>query len=360
MSEVLVFGANGKMGRPICDALTTLNYDVVGVDNCDDSSRNQKHYYSFHTLDVEDYTNLTDFIRKHQSAQAVVSALPYFLNGIVAKTAFEYGIPYFDLGGSVPFTRQTKTLSNTYGVHCFTDLGLAPGWVNIVAEHAYQALAKVDDVYDIQFAVGGLPYSEAVDAYNPPFNYELTWSVDGLLNEYMDDCEILHNGEIITVPGMSGLTNFTKDGIKFEAFYTSGAASHTLKDMQQRDVEHAGYRTIRFQGHRDTIALLLDSMGESATAAVLESTCKNGLKDTVVMLVEGSCKNEPVIFEKIWVVKADDRYTAMQKCTAFPLVAVVDQFISKGLPEHKVLTYKDVDYTRFSNLLSVLLGQDVA
>lgn len=371
MKKIVVFGSEGQMGRVICKGFSRLGYHVVGVDVGVSSQDSPVH--SYHNCDINDNKlYLLDDVYSDTQIVATVSALPYFLNARVANYSFGWGVPYFDLGGKVGVSKFIHDLAIENDTHCFTDLGLAPGWVNIVAENAYKTLSKVDKVHTINMSVGGLPYNDDYDYDDddddggliPPLNYELTWSVEGLLNEYRDDCEVLLNGEIVTVKGMSGLRQLNIHGLSkdlvFETFNTSGGASHTLPIMQKRGVVDCSYQTIRLPGHASCMMMLLESLTDEEIIKVLNNECRNGFKDAVVIVVNGNVCTKSTHFDYIKCILATEEETAMQRCTAYPLVSVVHTTLQYGFPsKRRVMNYEDVDYDKFANLLSVLLEEDV-
>ena len=171
----------------------------------------------------------------------------------------ENGIRYCDLGGRVDVSAEINELAKTATAPVFTDLGLAPGWVNIVAEQGYK---RVYDATDVRMMVGGIPLNRP----RGPLKYFMTWSMDGLLNEYRDDCEILVNGEIKTVSGLSQVEVVDPEWsgcVALEAFCTSGGAAHTIKSMQKRNVKNCVYKTLRWIGHHELIYFLMNKCGYS-------------------------------------------------------------------------------------------------
>ncbi len=355
MSKIVVFGCNGQMGFAICEGFCRLGYDVVGADKLDSHGSNVP-WLNFISCDIRHPAEIQKAFDEHKIS-ATVSALPYFLNERVADISMRNNIPYFDLGGKVNVSEKIHQLSETFGVSCFTDLGLAPGWVNIVAEEAYQKLSLIGDVETIAMYVGGLPQE-----MNPPLNYKVTWSTEGLLNEYRDDCLVLKDGEIVTEKGMDDVYGLTIpvssfENFKFETFNTSGGASHILESMQKRGVQNCKYQTIRHPGHRDAVKMMLDSMDYYEVGKVIEAQSVEG-KDFVIMHVWASLHNIPVQYEYNKIVFADEEFSAMQLCTAFPLVTAVNQFLSQGFPEHKKLTYEDIRYGKFNAMVNALIGID--
>ena len=183
--------------------------------------------------------------------------MPYTENLDVALWAIDNDLRYCDLGGSVSFSRSIKAMAQKANKPIMTDLGLAPGWVNLLGEEVYAQLPEADTV---TMMVGGIP---RVRVKADPLNYMLTWSLDGLLNEYVDRCEIIDNGEIKTVSGLDGLEDLVVDGLELEAFYTSGGSAHSILVMHARGVKNCYYKTLRWRGHCELMNFIISASKDS-------------------------------------------------------------------------------------------------
>ena len=364
----LVLGA-GKMGRAICHAMLRLGANVSVVDRDIEMIRETIKFCDGKlTGEVVD-DNLSDILDAH-TPDVVISSLPYFANKEASRAVIDKGINWCDLGGRVDVSEWTNDYATENATaRVFTDLGLAPGWVNIMAEEgARQIHRQVDDV---EIAVGGLP---AEDTGDNPLNYKITWSVDGLINEYKDDCIALKDGEIAVVKGMDGLEQISlncsdDESIQFEKFYTSGGASHTIDSMKARGVKNCSYKTIRYAGHCNIVKYLIFDCGldDEELQKIFES-CGVASKDVVLMTAK--VKGGDVTWYKENAVFSDDKFSAMQKCTAYPISAVAYLMATgrfdKTLHQHRdwnepyptVLRYSDVPYGEFIPLLQKL-GLDI-
>ena len=179
--------------------------------------------------------------------QSVLSALNFSFNPKVAQAALNTGLSYFDLTEDVATTRAVKEISNHArpGQIFMPQCGLAPGFVSIAAHHLAKQFDKLDSV---RLRVGALPQFPTNE-----MKYNLTWSTDGLINEYGNPCESIHEGELIEVLPLEGLEHFSLDGIDYEAFNTSGGVG-TLCETLEGKVRSLDYKTIRYRGHRDLMA----------------------------------------------------------------------------------------------------------
>ena len=365
--KAVIFGI-GKMGTVIAHAMHKLDYSVVGVDSTTEAHQNLDSvieaqdfvFYQSDNLEVDRAE-----ILKYEEPDIVISSMPYHQNWPLARYCILNGIRYCDLGGSVPVSKRINELAEEKATKpVMTDLGLAPGWVNIVAEWGCKEVHGTPD--NISMKVGGLPVTEV----NPPLNYIVTWSTDGLINEYRDDCEILKDGKIARVRGMEGYEKIYVDwvGKKFEAFYTSGGVSHTIRDMQSRGVKNCSYKTIRFVGHRDVVRFLIRDCGlsDENLAQIFQVGCANKTDSKDMVILKAEVEKGPLKWGKEIFVPADENFTAMQRATAFPISAVAS-LMAKGALEGdrderrdyhtqypKVLSYKDVPIKEFNKKIEIL------
>jgi saccharopine dehydrogenase-like NADP-dependent oxidoreductase len=277
----------------------------------------------------------------------VISSLPYHLNFSLAQLCIEKRVPYCDLGGSVPASKQINDLAKQEGSTVFTDLGLAPGWANILAEEALCAAPEAP--HTIKMRCGGIPVN-ITDPNRDPFNYRSTWSPEGLYNEYIDECRVLRDGEIISVPSLSERETVKINGFPpLEAFTTSGGASHTLPGMQERGVGNCSYKTLRYGGHLDLITYFLreKKFNEKQMVSLFTNAF---IEDMVIVEVEAIWEN--LTYRKTKVVYSNKEYTAMQTATAGGLVAAIfaSPFAQHGSP----LTYADIDMDLFNDNMHIL------
>ena len=323
MKNVGVIGL-GQMGRVIAWAMQSLGHSLVLVDCYKESRSLCKGLLDEYLPDnghifANDKTALLE-------CSIVISALPYHQNSKVAKLCIDNGIRYCDLGGNVDVSEEINKYAAKGVSPVMTDLGLAPGWVNIVAEHLYRQKSvelegKAPERIDMM--VGGLPK----DPHNF-LKYSCTWSYDGLINEYKDGCEILSGKAKKNVPGMEGLKHVKTKLGTLEAFYTSGGMSHTMGLMERRGVKNCSYRTLRYVGHRDIVRFLIRDcdLDHKTLVNIFKTTCPPQ-DDVVIMRAEA----DDMVYER--VVWGDNRFSAMQKCTTFPIAAAADLILEDNFSD---------------------------
>ncbi|MEZ4654729.1 MAG: saccharopine dehydrogenase C-terminal domain-containing protein [Candidatus Eisenbacteria bacterium] len=203
--------------------------------------------------DVGDDARLVSALR---GAHALVSAVPYFLNIGVTKTAIAAGVHLVDMGGNTDVVFQQRSLDDeakAAGVGVIPDQGLAPGLACILAAHAVRSFDEVDSV---KMRVGGLPQHP-----RGPLSYALVFSMHGLINEYVGEAVVLENGEIARKPTLTGIEpiRFPEPVGRCEAAVTSGGTS-TLPWTLRGRVRQLDYKTVRYPGHWGRFAFL-KSMG---------------------------------------------------------------------------------------------------
>ena len=354
------------MGQAIGYAMDKLGYDLVVFEPVKESvgtlealiDKNVIHYE--HIVDHHELRNINPDI--------VISSLPYHETKKVATMCIENGIRYCDLGGRVDVSAEINELAKKATAPVFTDLGLAPGWVNIIAEQGYK---RVYDATDVKMMVGGIPLNRP----KGPMKYFMTWSMDGLLNEYRDDCEVLVDGEIKTVPGLSQIEVVDPEWegcVGLEAFCTSGGAAHTIQRMKDRKVKNCVYKTLRWVGHHELIDFFMNKCkySDDQLKHVLEASARyeECRKDVIVIMVE--VKNDSgLAWKKEHVIECDGIFSAMQKCTAFPISAIASM-MAEGIFDNRKderrgyyidlpnsLTYPDIPFSPFNRRLNNLLNK---
>jgi lysine 6-dehydrogenase len=261
--KVLVIGS-GRMGyaaafdlarSPGVEVVTLADQDPKRLTEARDRIRKALRTDSVHarTVLLPEDPALDGLLAEHD---ACLSAVPYWFNPELARAAVEAGTHFCDLGGnifSVDAELALDARARSRGVTLIPDCGLAPGMANVVAARAVELLGE-GEIERISIRVGGLPLSP-----KPPLGYELTFSVEGLINEYVEPCRVLRDGEIVEVPGLSEVETleFPAPFRELEAFQTSGGTSRMPLTYRGR-VRDLDYKTIRYPGHAERFRLLVD------------------------------------------------------------------------------------------------------
>jgi lysine 6-dehydrogenase len=291
-----------------------------------------------------DGTNKSQLTKVFSEVDAVVSAISYNVNLLHTQVAIDTGTHLCDLGGNFKVVQKQLELNaeaKDAGITVVPDSGLAPGMVNVLAREAIEYLDRVDGV---KIRVGGLQQEP-----RPPLNYALIFSVEGLINEYIEPCMVLRNGEVKFEEPLVGFEEITfKEPFgKLEAFNTSGGTS-TLPLTYKGKIKDLDYKTIRYPGHghkmwclmklglMDSTKMKIDG-NEVAPRKVLETLLEKNLppsgKDVTLIrvLVEGwkGTESRCIEYEVIDYFDDETGLTSMMRTTAFP-AAVTAMMMADG------------------------------
>ena len=255
--KILVLGA-GRMGHgaaydlihnsPTVEAVTVADFDLKKAEAVAEqvgTSRIAAHHV--------DASNESDIARLMQGHDSAISCVNYWYNESLSRAAIATGTNFCDLGGNnyvVDAQLAMDDEARAAGINIIPDCGLAPGMVSILAMHG---AAKFDRVDEIHIRVGGLPQDP-----QPPLDYQLVFSVEGLINEYIEVARVIREGEITEVPSMTELESLEFAGFPpLEAFQTSGGTS-TLPDTFLGQIKELDYKTIRYAGHCEKFKAMID------------------------------------------------------------------------------------------------------
>jgi lysine 6-dehydrogenase len=201
-------------------------------------------------IDTSDYAASVDLMRGHDST---VSCVNYWYNESLSRAAIEARANFCDLGGNnyvVDSQLAMDAEAKAADINIIPDCGLAPGMVSILAMHGAK---QFDEIEEIHIRVGGLPQDP-----RPPLNYQLVFSVEGLINEYVESARVIRNGRPMTVESMTEIEPLAFDGFPpLEAFQTSGGTS-TLPDTFLSKIRELDYKTIRYAGHCEKFRAMID------------------------------------------------------------------------------------------------------
>lgn len=339
--NVLVIGL-GKVGSLVALLLQESKFKVTGFD----ATSREKLPFPTIKGDVTDKDALLKAFKKHD---AVISCLPYHLNKALAKAAYDVGIHYFDLTEDVPTTDYIRKLAaDSKGVMA-PQCGLAPGFIGIVGAHL---ATKFDELRSIELRVGALPQHPKGD-----LGYAFNWSPEGVVNEYLNDCEVVRDGRVQMVPAMQDLETIVIGGLKLEAFFTSGGLG-TMCETYKGRVQELNYKTMRYPGHMRLMRFLFQELqmkNDRKVAGEILVNAKPPVNDDVVYVhaaVEGVKKRPRVYAEGSYreeFVRAyyprmigDRMWRAISWTTAASIVAVVEMVAKKKLPKQGFIKQEEI------------------
>jgi saccharopine dehydrogenase-like NADP-dependent oxidoreductase len=277
-----------------------------------------------------------------------ISACPFYLTPAIAQASVATGAHYFDLTEDVESTRRVKALAAGAGTALVPQCGLAPGFISILARAMTR---KFESLRDVQMRVGALPvYPTNALMYN------LTWSTDGLINEYCNPCEAIIDGNVRETLALEEIEAFSLDGIAYEAFNTSGGLGTLCETLSGR-VENLNYKTVRYPGHRDLVKMLIRDLRlgqrRELLKDVLEAAVPMTHQDVVLVFVTVSGMlngrlTQESFAKKIYSNTLGTRpYSAIQITTAAGVCAMVDLVREGALPQRGFVRQEDADLDRF-------------
>ena len=278
----------------------------------------------------------------------VVNALPYHLAVATATVAREAGCHYFDLTEDVAATRAIKQLAAGAATVFMPQCGLAPGFIGIVAQHLAQGF---EVLHDVKMRVGALPAFPT-----NALKYNLTWSVDGLINEYCHPCEAIRDGHRLDLLALEGLEHFSLDGTEYEAFNTSGGLGTLCETLAGR-VRTLDYKSVRYPGHQALMKMLLEDLqlkdDPQTLKDILRKSVPGTMQDVVLVFVTVSGLKRGQLLQEVFARKIfADRsegapLSAIQITTAAGVCAAVDLFRDGKLPASGFIRQEQVELPAF-------------
>lgn len=331
MKDIVVIGA-GKIGSTIARMLAhSGDYRVTVADRAEEQlAAIEKH--AAVTTAVVDIADAAAMKALLTGKFAVLSAAPYHLTVAIAEAAAGAGVHYLDLTEDVESTRQVKRIAENAKTAFIPQCGLAPGFISIVAN---DLASRFDTLDSVRMRVGALPQYPS-----NALNYNLTWSTDGVINEYIEPCEAIVEGALIEVPALEEREEFSLDGVTYEAFNTSGGLG-TLCETLKGKVRTLNYRTIRYPGHAAIMKALLNDLGLRHRREVLKDIFENALptttQDVVIIFVTVSGRKGGRLIQETYANKvysapvAGALHSAIQITTAGSICAVLDMLADGSL-----------------------------
>jgi saccharopine dehydrogenase-like NADP-dependent oxidoreductase len=332
MHRVLILGA-GKIGALISGLLAESEaYEVqlADVDGATAEAVTKAHgspHLKGFALDASAGPALGRHLFAHP-VDAVISSLPYHCNVAVAEAARAANVHYFDLTEDVEVTRAVRRIASGARQAFVPQCGLAPGFISIAAN---ELITHFDELRSVKLRVGALPQHP-----NNVLKYSLTWSTEGLINEYGNPCQAVVEGRTVDVAPLEGLEEIEIDGTLYEAFNTSGGLG-SLAETHGVHVESMYYKTIRYPGHCEQMRLLMNDLklnhDRATLKRILENAVPQTLQDVVIVYAAVTGKQEGELREENYVNKiypqliAGRLWSAIQVTTAAGISAVVDSVL---------------------------------
>ena len=362
MHKVLVLGA-GKIGALISGLLAESGvYQVQLADVDETAAASVARAHGLPNvqpvrLDATDAEALRTHMRR-QPVDAVVSSLPYHCNPVVGAAAREAGVHYFDLTEDVEVTRRVSALAREAPQAFVPQCGLAPGFISIAGG---ELIRHFDSLRSVRLRVGALPQHP-----HNVLKYSLTWSTEGLINEYGNPCEAVSDGRLVEIRPLEGLEEIEIDGTRYEAFNTSGGLGSLAQTCGAR-CESMDYKTIRYPGHCAQMRLLMNDLKLNQDRATLKRILENAvpqtLQDVVIVYAAVTGQQNGELREENYVSKiypqmiAGRLWSAIQVTTASGVCAVLDLVLTHPDRHHGLVTQESF---RLPDILANRFGRNLA
>lgn len=341
ISRIAVLGLGG-VGELAARLLTDTGFLVTGVDVAPPEGEVP---FATATASADDPETLRPILEQQD---AVLSCLPYHLNGDLARLASALGIFYFDLTEDVPTKELILELALSSERLMAPQCGLAPGFVGIVGAHL---AAQFDEVRSIKLRVGALPqHPTGLLAYS--FN----WSPEGVVNEYLNDCEVIEDGEHKWVSPMEWVETVHVNGVRLEAFTTSGGLG-TMCDTYAGRVENLDYKTMRYPGHASLMNFFFHELlmrDDRALAGRILKNAKPPVDEDVVHvhvsaegMQHGRLSRREFVRSYFPVEIGGRMWRAIAWTTASSVCAVIEMVASGMLPDKGFLRQESVPLAAF-------------
>ncbi len=359
MQSILIAGS-GRIGNAIAQLFSHYPqlYQITLVDQVlsPPPSFSSKSNLRYVPIDVQNQTQAAELIRNNQF-HAIISCLPYFANIGMAKLAKLHNLHYFDVTEDVVTANAIMELANDSQTAFVPQCGVAPGFINIVANELMQHFSQLEIV---KLRCGALP-SQSSHA----LQYALTWSIEGLINEYANLCPAIISGEVVNLYPLADLEQVYIDGLTYEAFNTSGGLGLLLQNYVGK-VHTLNYKTLRYPGHCSKMAFLMQDLKLSEDRHTLKKILQNILpttrQDVVILYVSVQGYQAGQLMQESYVNKfypttvEGQVYSAIQMATASGLCSVVDIVLHSpekycGLVYPSQFTLREILDNRFGRYL---------
>ncbi|HLW39351.1 MAG TPA: saccharopine dehydrogenase C-terminal domain-containing protein [Brumimicrobium sp.] len=342
IKNIAVLGL-GKVGSLVATLLSS-KFDVIGVDK-----QPSNEDFPFETV-VGDVSNEQEMRKFLAEKDAVVTCLPYFLNIKLAEIAADLGVHYFDLTEDVPTLHAIQKMAKNSRSVLAPQCGLAPGFIGILGAGLYRQFSEIRAV---KLRVGALPLHPMGQ-----LGYSFTWSAEGVINEYLNDAEVIHNGERKMISSLDDLEIIHLNGRQYEAFSTSGGLG-TLCETLDGKVDTLNYKTMRYPGHRDAMKLFLYDLQMKNNRDLAKDILHNALplvdEDIVLVyaavegLIDGQLRRKE-FSESYRKINLDGKdWRAISWTTACSVSAVVDLVATGKLKNQGFIKQEEIPLDLFLN-----------
>ena len=354
MHRILVVGA-GKIGSLIGTLLSQSNDYQVYLSDININTPYLKRLFDKKSsielveLDAQKPETIAAFLRKNP-VETIISSLPYYCNIAIAHIAKEFKLNYFDLTEDTNTANTVTELAKNMSTAFVPQCGLAPGFISIFANQLIKNFPVLDSV---KMRVGALPVN-----ISNALQYSLTWSTDGLINEYGNLCQAIMDGEEVKLLPLDDIEEIKIDGLTYEAFNTSGGIG-SLADSYRDRVNTLSYKTIRYPGHCEKMRFLMNDLKLNNDRDTLKRILENAIpktgQDVVLVYVSVTGKQDGLYSEENYVKKFypkkinNTQWSAIQLTTASAICAVLDRVVTQPGKYQGLITQEQFSLDELTN-----------
>lgn len=347
MTPLAIVGA-GNIGSMIAELLSNSGtYELTLIDSDENRLAAFAHRpgVSARVAAADDVPALTQALKNQF---AVINAAPFHFTEAIASAALAADVHYFDLTEDVAATQAISRMADKATRALIPQCGLAPGFVSIAG---YALAQEFDQLESLGLRVGALPQYPT-----NALGYNLTWSTEGLINEYLRPCDAIVNGEFVQTQALEELETLSLDGITYEAFNTSGGLGSLAQTLAGR-VRQLNYRSIRYPGHRDVMKLLIQDLGlgqkPELLKQVLETALPATVQDVIVIFITASGYVEDRLMQRSYANRIYPQeiggrtWAGIQITTAAAVCAALDLLHEGKLPERGLIRQEQIPLEEF-------------
>lgn len=354
IQKIAVLGL-GKVGSLTARMLTNAGFQVTGIDT---RELRRTPPFEVRSADLGDVAGLPALLRPYD---AVISCLPYILNKDIAAAAHQEGLHYFDLTEDVPTTQAIRELAKTSRGVMAPQCGLAPGFVGIVAAHLAD---QFETVRSVRMRVGALPQHPTGH-----LGYAFNWSPEGVVNEYLNDCEVIEEGQHKWVSPMEWIETLYVGGVKLEAFTTSGGLGTMCETFEGR-IENLDYKSMRYPGHVDMMNFFFHELlmrEQRELAGKILTNAKPPVDDDVVYvhvaaegMSDGRLNRKEFVRAYYPIEVSGEPWTAIAWTTSASACAVIEMVNEGKLPSQGFIKQEEIPFEAFLKTPTGKLYGDMA
>ena len=297
-------------------------------------------------FDITSVNDIADTFKSNKITH-IINALPFFLNEKVASAAVLANCHYIDFTEDDLVATSVQRLFANSNLTCAVKCGLAPGFINYVG---HDLAKKIHTPHKLMITTGALPKSVSYTINDPGSNYNLSWSIDGLVNEYIKPCHTRINGKESHITACTGVETVIVDGVQYEAAFTSGGIGSLIGELPK--IPNIYYKTLRYPGHYKYVNEVINRNGRNFNSIKKEFLDKFPYNKNDIIIVYAECigkmDDSRLVRETFTALfQGTGEFSAIQSTTAGGALCVLELILKGQLTG--IINHKDVPMGLFTN-----------